>query len=63
VSLEEGDAKARELAVNFIETSAKAGFNIKVGRRGAGWGGGKRFPYVLRSGRGRLVQPMAHRAG
>jgi hypothetical protein len=30
VSLEEGDAKARELAVNFIETSAKAGFNIKV---------------------------------
>jgi hypothetical protein len=33
VSLEEGDAKARELAVNFIETSAKAGFNIKVGSR------------------------------
>jgi hypothetical protein len=33
VSLEEGDAKARELAVNFIETSAKAGFNIKA--RGA----------------------------
>lgn len=32
VSLEEGDAKARELQVNFIETSAKAGFNIKVGR-------------------------------
>lgn len=30
VSLEEGDAKARELQVNFIETSAKAGFNIKV---------------------------------
>ncbi|KIZ01183.1 Rab6/RabH-family small GTPase [Monoraphidium neglectum] len=30
VSLEEGDAKARELAVNFIETSAKAGFNIKA---------------------------------
>lgn len=34
VSLEEGDSKARELSVNFIETSAKAGFNIKV-RRGA----------------------------
>jgi hypothetical protein len=33
VSLEEGDAKARELSVNFIETSAKAGFNIKVGRQ------------------------------
>ena len=31
VSLEEGDAKARDLSVNFIETSAKAGFNIKVG--------------------------------
>jgi hypothetical protein len=31
VSLEEGDSKARELSVNFIETSAKAGFNIKVG--------------------------------
>ena len=30
VSLEEGDAKARELAVNFIETSAKAGFNVKA---------------------------------
>lgn len=35
VSIEEGDAKARELAVMFIETSAKAGFNIKVG---ASWG-------------------------
>lgn len=34
VSIEEGDAKARELNVMFIETSAKAGFNIKVG-----WGG------------------------
>jgi hypothetical protein len=31
VSIEEGDAKAREFNVNFIETSAKAGFNIKVG--------------------------------
>lgn len=30
VSLEEGDSKARELSVNFIETSAKAGFNIKA---------------------------------
>lgn len=30
VSIEEGDAKARELGVLFIETSAKAGFNIKV---------------------------------
>lgn len=30
VSIEEGEAKARELNVMFIETSAKAGFNIKV---------------------------------
>jgi Ras-related protein Rab-6A len=29
VSIEEGDAKARELNVMFIETSAKAGFNVK----------------------------------
>lgn len=31
MSIEEGDAKARELGVMFVETSAKAGFNIKVG--------------------------------
>eukprot|EP00238_Polyblepharides_amylifera_P008725 CAMPEP_0196575696 /NCGR_PEP_ID=MMETSP1081-20130531/5126_1 /TAXON_ID=36882 /ORGANISM="Pyramimonas amylifera, Strain CCMP720" /LENGTH=157 /DNA_ID=CAMNT_0041894073 /DNA_START=407 /DNA_END=880 /DNA_ORIENTATION=+ len=30
VSVEEGDAKAREFGVLFIETSAKAGFNIKA---------------------------------
>jgi hypothetical protein len=30
VSIEEGEAKARELNVMYIETSAKAGFNIKV---------------------------------
>lgn len=30
VSIEEGDARARELGVMFIETSAKAGFNIKA---------------------------------
>ena len=30
VSIEEGDAKARESGVLFIETSAKAGFNIKA---------------------------------
>ena len=30
VSIEEGDAKARENGVLFIETSAKAGFNIKA---------------------------------
>ena len=30
VSIEEGDAKARECGVMFIETSAKAGFNIKA---------------------------------
>lgn len=30
VSIEDGDSKARELGVIFIETSAKAGFNIKV---------------------------------
>ncbi|PWA96940.1 Ran GTPase [Artemisia annua] len=30
VSVEEGEAKANELKVMFIETSAKAGFNIKA---------------------------------
>lgn len=30
VSMEEGDAKAREMGVMFLETSAKAGFNIKA---------------------------------
>lgn len=30
VSIEEGDAKARECNVSFIETSAKAGLNIKA---------------------------------
>ena len=30
VSIEEGDGKSRDLNVIFIETSAKAGFNIKV---------------------------------
>ncbi|KAF8379141.1 hypothetical protein HHK36_028570 [Tetracentron sinense] len=30
VSIEEGEAKARDLSVMFIETSAKAGFNIKA---------------------------------
>lgn len=30
VSIEEVEAKAREVNVMFIETSAKAGFNIKV---------------------------------
>ncbi|MED6167729.1 Ras- protein RABH1b [Stylosanthes scabra] len=30
VSIEEGEAKAREFNVMFIETSAKAGFNIKA---------------------------------
>lgn len=30
VSIEEGDNKARDYGVIFIETSAKAGFNIKV---------------------------------
>lgn len=30
VSLDEGDARARDLGVMFIETSARAGFNIKV---------------------------------
>lgn len=29
VSVEEGDVKAREFNVNYIETSAKAGYNIK----------------------------------
>jgi Ras-related protein Rab-6A len=30
VSIEEGEAKSRETGIMFIETSAKAGFNIKV---------------------------------
>lgn len=30
MSIEEGDNKARDFGVIFIETSAKAGFNIKV---------------------------------
>jgi len=30
VSTEEGESKSKELNVMFIETSAKAGFNIKV---------------------------------
>ncbi|XP_071728724.1 ras-related protein RABH1e-like [Rutidosis leptorrhynchoides] len=30
VSFEEGDGKAREFRVTFIETSAKTGYNIKV---------------------------------
>ena len=30
VSIEEGEAKARDVNVMFIETNAKAGFNIKV---------------------------------
>ena len=58
VSTEEGDTKARELSVMFMETSAKAGFNIKVGRRrpgataaGAAVGTGARAPAPR--GRGR----------
>ena len=30
VSIEEAESKSRDLNVMFIETSAKAGFNIKV---------------------------------
>lgn len=30
VSIEEGDTKSKEFGIMFIETSAKAGFNIKV---------------------------------
>lgn len=33
VSTEEGDRKAKELNVMFIETSAKAGYNVKLVRR------------------------------
>lgn len=33
VSTEEGERKARELNVMFIETSAKAGYNVKQVRR------------------------------
>jgi hypothetical protein len=29
VSIEEGEAKSKELGVMFIETSAKAGYNVK----------------------------------
>lgn len=34
VSMEEGERKAQELNVMFIETSAKAGYNVKQ----VGWG-------------------------
>ena len=37
MSIEEGDGKAREFGVMFIETSAKAGFNIKVERQITLW--------------------------
>ena len=37
VSIEEGDTKARELGALFIETSAKAGFNIKVNKHTRQW--------------------------
>jgi len=30
VSTEEGEAKAKEFDIMFIETSAKAGFNVKA---------------------------------
>lgn len=30
VSQEEGEKHAQQLGVNFIETSAKAGYNVKV---------------------------------
>lgn len=30
VSIEDGDTKSREAGIMFMETSAKAGFNIKV---------------------------------
>ena len=33
VSMEEGERKAQELGVMFIETSAKAGYNVKQVRR------------------------------
>ena len=37
VSMEEGERKAQELNVMFIETSAKAGYNVKqVRERGGG---------------------------
>lgn len=38
VTIEEGDYKAREVDVMFVETSAKAGFNIKV-RKNTGFNG------------------------
>lgn len=34
VSMEEGERKAQELNVMFIETSAKAGYNVKQVRAG-----------------------------
>lgn len=36
VSTEEGERKAKELNVMFIETSAKAGYNVKQVLEGAG---------------------------
>lgn len=45
VSTEEGERKAKELNVMFIETSAKAGYNVKqVSVRGGGTGGHRSCP-------------------
>ena len=38
VSMEEGERKAQELGVMFIETSAKAGYNVKQVRQDRGEG-------------------------
>lgn len=40
VSTEEGERKAKELNVMFIETSAKAGYNVKQVT-------GEFFPYLI----------------
>jgi hypothetical protein len=55
VSIEEGDAKAREFNVNFIETSAKAGLNIKVWT--GDWHG---ILYCVRGRRGDFAWKAAH---
>ncbi|KAJ6664812.1 hypothetical protein lerEdw1_005784 [Lerista edwardsae] len=45
VSIEEGERKAKELNVMFIETSAKAGYNVKQ----------YRFGFFLKSGEGTIT--------
>lgn len=46
VSTQEGWAKARQLAVEFVETSAKTGFNISTDVLGKSWRRRNRRPFL-----------------